>query len=63
MFPDELSVLSGLATLHGGLKGFFLQSFLSEELGVGERLFDQLCSLPRAKIIARRYQALAFAKR
>lgn len=54
-FPDELSVLSGLVTLHSGHKGLFLQPLLSEQSESGERLFDQLCGLPDAKVVARRW--------
>jgi FAD/FMN-containing dehydrogenase len=50
-----LSVLSGLVTLHDGHKGLFLQPLLSEESETGEHLFDELCSLPGAKVVARRW--------
>lgn len=53
--PDELSVLSGLVTLHNGQKGVFLQPLLIEDSEAGERLFDELCRLRDAKVVARRW--------
>ncbi len=47
--PDELSVLSGLATLPHGQKGMFLQPLLSERTKSGEKLFVELCNQPVRK--------------
>lgn len=52
--PDELSVLSGLITLHNGHKGMSLQPLLSGTCEQGESLFEELCSLSGTQVIARR---------
>ncbi len=53
--PAELSVLSGLVTLHDGSKGVFVQPLLSGESHMGEDLFERLCTLDGARVVRRRW--------